>query len=226
MDKPRDFAEKVALLCWSLWNNRNNVVWNRKSSLAGVIMQAVKSLFEAWKAAQVGGSVVVQSAVQPYVVWVRPPPGMLKMNVDAALFSNPISVGFGFVLRDENGAFMAAKNGGFLWNSDPSLVEALSIREALSWIKDRGLSSVLIESDSLVVVQSMASSLEVVSSFNAIVKDCIDILNELSNSSIAFVKRTANSAARCLARSIHLINCRGKWSVPPEFLCSALLLDS
>ena len=33
-----------------------------------------------------------------------------------------------------------------------SVIEALSLREALSWLKEVGMSSVLLESDALVVI--------------------------------------------------------------------------
>ena len=67
------------------------------------------------------------------VRWIRPEPGWLKCNIDAAIFNQQDYIGTGWVIRNEDGAMVAAKNGilhGFI---DPAVAEALSCRKALSW---------------------------------------------------------------------------------------------
>nr|GMD99015.1 uncharacterized protein LOC109166807 [Ipomoea batatas] len=49
------------------------------------------------------------SNLSPVEVWSPPPRGMLKCNVDASLFEE--NVGFGVVVRDHVGNFVAAYGG-------------------------------------------------------------------------------------------------------------------
>ncbi|EEF38327.1 conserved hypothetical protein [Ricinus communis] len=65
---------------------------------------------------------------------MKPPSDMYKMNVDAA--------------RDSFGLFVMAKHGCISGPLNPTLAEASSVREALSWIKQAGLSHIQVELDS------------------------------------------------------------------------------
>ena len=78
--------------------------------------------------------------------------------MDGAVFSDDGKVGFGWILRDHIGVFCAAGQGSSYGPSEASLDEALSMREALSWLKHRSLTKIIIESDSLDLVQSLRSS--------------------------------------------------------------------
>lgn len=77
---------------------------------------------------------------QNYVLrWERPQQGWLKLNVDATIDEENGRMGFGWVLRDEEGVFKAAVSkvwrGAFLSRE----AEAVAIRETLSWIKAKKL---------------------------------------------------------------------------------------
>lgn len=52
------------------------------------------------------------------------------------------------------------------------MVEAITIKEALSWVKQHQWKQVVIESDNLVVVQAIISKVHIVSSFGRIIEDC------------------------------------------------------
>lgn len=79
----------------------------------------------------------------------------VKLNVDAALNSVNRKMGFGFVLRDENASFIAAKEVPWEGFFSPSEAEAIAVREALKWIKVLHLDQVQVETDCLKVVQSI-----------------------------------------------------------------------
>ncbi|KAL6558291.1 hypothetical protein OROMI_018641 [Orobanche minor] len=223
IEKPPDIVELAAMVCWSIWNNRNSVVWNNKASPVSVLLGGASAYLAAWKAAQLVPGSVGTAEGRSADVWVRPESGFLKLNVDAALFSNPNAAGFGSVVRNDVGDFVAAKIGAVPWNADPTLVEALSVREALSWIKDQRWKKVCVETDSLIFVQSLANPLEVLSPYNAIVRDCKLLLSELFNCSVRFVKRAASSVAHMLARSSSICNRQCEWfNVPPDFVLLAL----
>ena len=94
--------------------------------------------------------------------WMKPPVGFWKCNFDVALFMNNSERGSGMVIRDYQGAFVyaivAQVQGPF--HGEALVVEALCLKEALSWIKELGLENVLVESDALGVVQLLQSSVQ------------------------------------------------------------------
>ncbi|XP_060968324.1 uncharacterized protein LOC133035899 [Cannabis sativa] len=124
---------KIAMVCWALWNARNKKVWKKQSS----------SLNE----------VIGMSAL-----WVKPVLETIKINVDAASFEQENSYGYGMAARDQLGSplhIQAEYHGGYF----PSeVVEAMGIKEALSWIKANHWKGVTIESDSMLAVQAIHST--------------------------------------------------------------------
>ena len=94
--------------------------------------------------------------------------------------------------------------------SSPELAEAMGIREALSWIKSTHWSNVIIETDCLVAVQGIRSSVVMLSYYGRIISDCKDLLNELKYRHVVlrFIKRSANTVAHHLARSTCVVSDR------------------
>lgn len=81
-------------------------------------------------------------------------------------------IGFGFVCRGSDGVFLDAVNGNLEAGDDPFLAEALSMREALSWLKERNYSNVCFESDSLLLIAAIRSTSLDSSHAGSIIIDC------------------------------------------------------
>lgn len=79
---------------------------------------------------------------------------------------------------------------------------AIRIREALSWIKQKKWRSVEVESDYLVAIQSIRCSTALCSYFGRVIEKCKQLLNGLNDrdTSLSFVKRSANNLAHYLVR--------------------------
>nr|GMD40960.1 uncharacterized protein LOC109154289 [Ipomoea batatas] len=104
----------------------------------------------------------------------------MKLNTDASVDERNGTMGLGWVLRDDKGKFIAAMsvpgNGVFT----PSEAEGMAIREALSWLKEKGITKVQVETDALQVVQQLGE-IEGVSSFSLLILDIKDMLDSLSH---------------------------------------------
>lgn len=72
---------------------------------------------------------------------------------------------------------------------DSFLAEAISIREAMSWIKELGMHSVVVESDSLTVVNAIKHEKSDGSVFGMIIVDCLKLINDIPLCKVSFVKR-------------------------------------
>ncbi|XP_073147449.1 uncharacterized protein [Henckelia pumila] len=77
-----------------------------------------------------------KAAVVLWSIWSNRNDVFLKCNVEAAIFNSPPRMGFGCIVRNDSGESIAAVHGCFAGVFDPRTAEALSIREALSWLKD------------------------------------------------------------------------------------------
>ncbi|KAM6572066.1 hypothetical protein CsatA_016146 [Cannabis sativa] len=97
--------------------------------------------------------------------------------------------------------FIQAKTLKKAGDLQPHEVEAIGIKEALSWIKDNEWSSVIVESDCLRVVLDLQGNKNMASPYGHIILDCKALIASFDDVSFNFVKQSANKVAHSLARS-------------------------
>lgn len=210
-------------VCWKLWQVRNNRVWNNVKPQCASIFEDSAAYLDAWKSVHADVKLPISPA--PPVRWQRPPPGYLKVNVDAANDNLTNATGVGFLLRNSEGTFMAAVQKKFACYYNAKLAEAMGIREALKWLKSIQVDHAQIETDALLVVEAVKHS-TCCTSFDLILNDIRNLADDFSSLSFVFVKRSANKAAHSLARDALLIADRKVWGPsPPPFLVDVLNLD-
>ncbi|XP_073120389.1 uncharacterized protein [Henckelia pumila] len=188
-------------IMWSVWKNRNDVVWNRKGKSPAMIFYSAMELRTCW----VG---ITSQTTQPpsfqlqnaFSRWTPPPTTHLKcnVNVDVALFTKPPHMGFECLLRNSGGTVLAAIHGRILGFHEPTIAEEKGIREALRWIKRQQLSHIIFESDSLLFINALQDSSPNLFHLGLIVDDCKYLARDLQSCSFVFVKRSANHAAHAL----------------------------
>lgn len=132
--------------------------------------------------------------------------------------------GFGCIVRNSCGVVVDASFGNIVGSFSPTLAEALSIREALSWLLSLHFSNIVIESDALVVIQALNNPVPDSSSLGVIVEDCKFLARNFSSCHFVFVYRSANQAAHALAtEAVSLSGLVGR-SVPSPTLISDVIL--
>lgn len=113
---------------------------------------------------------------------------------------------------------MAAFNGHLPPCSTPLMAESLACKEALSWLKDRGLESVHIYTD----CSTLRNYLTLPSpSLFSYVRFSVDaaraIMSTFTNCSVSYIPRSANRGAHVLATMAFSQNSALFWdSVPPD----------
>ncbi|XP_031108689.1 uncharacterized protein LOC116013179 [Ipomoea triloba] len=131
--------------------------------------------------------------------WQTPPPSFYKLNIDVAMDDRRRCMGLGWVIRDELGTvvgvLMSRINGLYTVKE----VEGMGAREALSWIKQKGWSRVILEMDAKVVTQAVYNG-EILTPFGTIVQEILDLLNALPYVKFTFVKRSSNEFAHVIAK--------------------------
>lgn len=123
--------------------------------------------------------------------WSLPSFNKIKINVDAAIFEQPMRYSYAVVIRDHSGQLVKAFSKCCLGQVSPEFAESIDIREALSWLKRNGTANVTLETDCLQVVQLIRSSFSSLSYLGKIIEECRNLLGlESQNTVLRFVRRT------------------------------------
>uniref|UniRef100_A0A803Q9W9 RNase H type-1 domain-containing protein n=1 Tax=Cannabis sativa TaxID=3483 RepID=A0A803Q9W9_CANSA len=119
----------IATLCWAIWNARNETVWKKKKVSALDIAASAKNYLNQWRDAQ---NFQIET----------PCPELQK-----AIFEVEARTGMGVVARDDKGMFLEGFTKIYNEKLDPTLVDALSMREALSWLNNKNWQHAFLETD-------------------------------------------------------------------------------
>ncbi|PPD85851.1 hypothetical protein GOBAR_DD17230 [Gossypium barbadense] len=68
--------------------------------------------------------------------WSRPAAGWLKCNTETICFHETGNMGLAALLREDHGVFIHGMQCQIEYLVEPRIAEAMSIKEALSWLKD------------------------------------------------------------------------------------------
>ena len=214
----------ACMLCWEMWKNRNAVVWQQKGEEFDRVVVSAKLTFNHWWSAQdksFDNFLGFMTQADGKERWERPVEGALKVNTDAAIFSDSNKYSYSLVARDHKGELVEARSSCKQGNIDPVLAEAMGVREALSWVKNKGWYEAVVETDCLAVIQAIRCSSITLSYYGRVLEECKELLSQLKERNIAlnFVKRSANQVAHYLARhSSSIADCMWKKEdTHPEF---------
>lgn len=137
---PKYMIERVVMICWAIWENRNSMVWKNQCLDPSTMVQSVLSYVHNWRVLRNndhnGGTSTLPAVA--LTRWIPPPKNFLKMNIDIAMHVDDRRMGFGWCFRDEGGLVVRT-----IMFTMPGLysvreAEVIGAREALSWIKQNG----------------------------------------------------------------------------------------
>ncbi|XP_031112125.1 uncharacterized protein LOC116016102 [Ipomoea triloba] len=145
----KDSCGLLLMLCWKIWLVRNDKVWNGKLMSPSSLVEGARRYLPDWVNTVKGDSASSSARNSPVCKWNLPSPGFYKLNTDtpvckwnlpspgfyklntdATVFTLNINMGYGWVLKNDTGQFIAAEcipdNDVFT----PMEAEAMAIREA------------------------------------------------------------------------------------------------
>ncbi|XP_042939486.1 uncharacterized protein LOC122274515 [Carya illinoinensis] len=211
------------LIAWSLWHRRNK--WAIEKVMLDPF-QVANNAINTFKPC-------LQARVEPsYTMhktgcWQVPPHGFYKLNVDAALFFDLKKAGVGGVLRDERGEMVLAMSKAEHELHDPESVELVAILRGLQFILQLGIRKIVLESDSLLMVEALKANQDSLSLQGNMLKEVKNMMNCFEEKKVQHVCRSGNQVAHTLAKHA--------WSIPdvelwmglvPAFLSQVYWLDS
>ncbi|XP_004298055.1 PREDICTED: uncharacterized protein LOC101313796 [Fragaria vesca subsp. vesca] len=100
--------DKLLVLLWSIWRNRNEVLWRDKGKSPHQIIIAAMAWYEEYLQANVAHQTSSAVNRQSGRKFWKPPFGTaLKLNVDGGFLPTTNQGGLGGVVRDSQGHFIA-----------------------------------------------------------------------------------------------------------------------
>ncbi|KAL8133792.1 hypothetical protein AgCh_009018 [Apium graveolens] len=171
------------------------------------ISTVVKVLWGIWFFRNKKLNQLHKSSSQYSIRWKKQDVGSFKLNVDATFRVGVSSFSVGLVIRDHDGAFVAAKSLSYPMVSTVLEAEAVAIHAGLSWLSSLHYTSIFIESDSLVNVRALQCSHENLLEVGHVLEACRSILDSFPGFSISFVKRQANKVVHLVASLPYSLNC-------------------
>lgn len=99
------------------------------------VKQMALNLLSDWSRARTTGESSTAESRTSHKTWCLPPTGWVKINLDVACPPGCEYVAIGCVVRDEYGLFKRARSRIITGARTSREAEAMSLREALSWIK-------------------------------------------------------------------------------------------
>jgi hypothetical protein len=183
-NEDRAIAGQFAVLLWTVWNNRNDKVWNDRNEVGRSMGIKAMQFWHDCFALQQHTTPVEQQ--QHVVSWLKPPIGWLKCNVDAGVHHQLNKTSAGWCLRDHLGRFMKA---GTTWKRAKfSVGEALALLEAMIVMEHDRATQVIFETDSKCVVDAIYNLHSGTSEFSAIICNIKRILSSNPNFVVKFIK--------------------------------------
>ncbi|KAM5552059.1 hypothetical protein ABKV19_026762 [Rosa sericea] len=220
--KPETF-EKLLMIIWALWKNRNNMLWKQTSQSAQDILLSSLAWLEEFHAAR---KPVRQPKVMRQKRWKPTSNGRWKLNVDGAFLPQMTKGGAGGVLRDANGQFIAAFAHPVQHISSSKHVELQALKEGLDLLTSMGLQNVTIESDCLEATEEVMSDNYEFSIHAGLIDDIKMAMQRGRGVKLQHEAQTCNIVAHRLANIAFEAEHRTIWySVAPDIILDVLQSD-
>ncbi|KAM1178947.1 hypothetical protein ACFX2G_018585 [Malus domestica] len=191
------------MVYWTLWRARNMKLWEEKLEPPEVCTnRAIQWWLECTRTKNAGSE--QDSRLRNTPRWSVLPHGRIKMNIDGSWNVGRLIAGFGAIIRDSDGCFVATRTGSFKDICSPLLSEAMAMKVGLLWAIDRGYQFLIIETDSLQIVEALRDLTLNLSIIGQVVEDYKALLNTITEANITYIHRNANAAAHYLAKLDYL----------------------
>jgi hypothetical protein len=173
----KDQLQLFAVTACLLWLRRNSWVFNGEFQAPAVVMRHAHEQLRAYRDAELSRHVHSPVAPNPGVQrWKKPPYGTIKLNWDAAVSEERQLMGLGIVGRDYNGQICLAVTGCRSFVTDPSTAEALAAWRLADICVRLGFNEVILEGDSLEVVQALNRDEPVWGRYGSLINDAKRLL--------------------------------------------------
>ncbi|KAM6558863.1 uncharacterized protein LOC133033273 [Cannabis sativa] len=198
--------------------SRNNIIHNKSPQQpATIYAKSLAYLNHFQQVSSTDKAPPITSSVAAHQPWRSPPCGQLKMNVDAAVDTTQNRTGIGSIVRDSSGSVVATISKSIVGNLKSHEMEAKALCHGLQWAQNLQLQISYVETDSVMVVNSITGLASKNLAFKDLIHDVKSQLSYFPNVCVSHVRRDANQAAYGLAKQALALDNDCKWceNFPP-----------
>uniref|UniRef100_A0A7N2MU32 Reverse transcriptase domain-containing protein n=1 Tax=Quercus lobata TaxID=97700 RepID=A0A7N2MU32_QUELO len=190
-----------ALTAWSVWNQRNRARLQEPANDLQQIAVAAKSrLDDFYMSIQRRDSQGRRATHTAQSHWRPPPREVVKVNFDGATCSQEKTSGVGVVVRDMNGLVLASCAKRIHQSVKAMEIEAMAAATALTFAKDLGFQRLILEGDSLEVIQALLERTETLTPTGLLLEDVRSLSQNFDLLLYSHTKRDGNAVAHSLAK--------------------------
>ncbi|KAL0355119.1 UNVERIFIED_CONTAM: hypothetical protein Sradi_3958800 [Sesamum radiatum] len=162
---------KFLIVAWFIWWSRNKRCMENRVSSPLQTITAASSSHAAFSEAN--STEPKQRGLNRATVssWRKPPPCIVKINFDGAVFLKGSEVGIGAVARDSEGTILAWVSHRFQRFVDAEHAEALAAREAVDLAARNNWKEIIVEGDCLSLINKLNSHSRDLSHIGVLVSD-------------------------------------------------------
>lgn len=194
---PDEGATLFVAVLWNIWIARNKFYFEEITPEPKLIVS--RALRLSMESAQQSRDKRTQgSKKKANAAWSKPPLDRLKLNSDAAVFRDG-TVGYDFVVRNENGGVILAGAKRERVAGASELAEAMALRFGLGISLQSGLSNLLVETDSEIVVRAIMRDNDVDPYTMLIIEDIKKLMDRSQTTKVTWLHRNANQVAHAIA---------------------------
>ena len=117
---------------WAIWTARRKAIHEEIYQSPMSTHDFIQSFLVELQALNPPSVPSVHRHIRPASSWIRPPTGMVKINVDGAFARTGRSCAASAVCRGANGSFLGSSAMVFTDIDDPAILESLACREESS----------------------------------------------------------------------------------------------
>ena len=132
--------------------------------------------------------------------WKPPEPEVYKINYDGATFADQRRAGIGVVIRNAEGAVMAALSQLIPLPTTMAQLEAMAARKAVELALETGFTRVVIKGDSDTIYRELSSTDPSLALHGHVIQDTTCLAPSFVNHSFSNVRRQGNNVAHASAR--------------------------
>ncbi|XVF29969.1 hypothetical protein REPUB_Repub16aG0017000 [Reevesia pubescens] len=210
---------------WTIWNDRNNELYEDRKRDANISAQSVKNYQIEFNQANFR---IPDVPDEQQDKWKPPDAGLFKVNFDGAMTKNDSTGGIGVIVRDHTGQCMGALSVKVQLIASPFQVEAMAAIKALNFAHELGMTKIVLEGDSLTIIKKLQQSLEQdLSPVGNLIDEARQKMHAFRYCCSIHTKRQGNLAAHTLAQQGLRVDEEMYWVEDfPDYRCMILTIDA
>ncbi|KAL3750242.1 hypothetical protein ACJRO7_011263 [Eucalyptus globulus] len=229
----------IAVVLWSIWKERNRSIFNHQIPRSQETIARAEAFVESFTKLNKKSTSKNRSEALSEV-WCPPPPGSIRINLDASFEPDPDRnealseeretprhrAAIAGVCRDHRG-FLVDGFAKTVDASSPLHAEAIAMEETLKFARSRRFLSPQVHSDCLPLVHALKTSTELSWELEPLLNRARAHLNHLPGLTLAHCNRSMNRPADWIAKACRTSSLPQHWiSNPPPPLFDLLCTDA